>query len=355
MDHEDARQRQRQRRRRRGLGGRRGCEIEEEERAAPITGDPGSLERLCTVTVRACQLMRPLISAIYDELGQPSTSSDLGGGLLPSDEGGASSSSAAAAVVVVQKAKEDGSAFTIADGLVQRLLVDELFSRVPFRDVVGEEEEDEGAGGGGDGDSRGGAAVDARDGDERSWSRVNGLTVPMHLRSMVESTRSSVGSLAEESLLARGGGGASSSSGSDDDDDDRRCRYYRDLTVFIDPIDGTKEFSTGTMGGQCSVCVGFANGMGRAVGGVVYRPLSQPSPSPSDGGGGPDGGAPSGPTWAAGALSEGYAACDFGRSVGRTPDDDDDVGSATAVAEIALAGRGGVGGKKGGEGGGSAS
>jgi hypothetical protein len=213
MDHEDARQRQR--RRRRGPGGRRGCEIEEEERAAPITGDPGSLERLCTVTVRACQLMRPLISAIYDELGQPSTSSDLGGGLLPSDEGGASSSSssaAAAAVVVVQKAKEDGSAFTIADGLVQRLLVDELFSRVPFRDVVGEEEEDEGAGGGGDGDSRGGAAVDARDCDERSWSRVNGLTVPMHLRSMVESTRSSVGSLAEESLLAqRGGGGASSS------------------------------------------------------------------------------------------------------------------------------------------------
>jgi hypothetical protein len=158
MDHEDARQRQRQRRRRRGLGGRRGCEIEEEERAAPITGDPGSLERLCTVTVRACQLMRPLISAIYDELGQPSTSSDLGGGLLPSDEGGASSSSAAAAVVVVQKAKEDGSAFTIADGLVQRLLVDELFSRVPFRDVVGEEEEDEGAGaarGGGGGRFRG--------------------------------------------------------------------------------------------------------------------------------------------------------------------------------------------------------
>ena len=41
------------------------------------------------------------------------------------------------------RAKEDGSALTIADGLVQRLLVDALFSRVPFRDVVGEEEEEE--------------------------------------------------------------------------------------------------------------------------------------------------------------------------------------------------------------------
>ena len=42
-----------------------------------------------------------------------------------------------------RRAKEDGSALTIADGLVQRLLVDALFSRVPFRDVVGEEEEEE--------------------------------------------------------------------------------------------------------------------------------------------------------------------------------------------------------------------
>ena len=104
MDHEeDARQRQR---RRHGPPGHRGREIEEEEcggAAIPITGDPGSLERLCTVTVRACQLIRPLISAIYDELGgrQPSTSTsssdlELGGGgrLLPSDDkGGASSSS----------------------------------------------------------------------------------------------------------------------------------------------------------------------------------------------------------------------------------------------------------------------
>ena len=44
------------------------------------------------------------------------------------------------------------------------------------------------------------------------------------------------------------------------------------LTAFIDPIDGTREFCTG-LGGQCSICVGFADGAGQAVGGLVYRPL----------------------------------------------------------------------------------
>lgn len=44
------------------------------------------------------------------------------------------------------------------------------------------------------------------------------------------------------------------------------------LTAFIDPIDGTREFCTG-LGEQCSICVGFADGAGQAVGGLVYRPL----------------------------------------------------------------------------------
>ena len=37
---------------------------------------------------------------------------------------------------------------------------------------------------------------------------------------------------------------------------------YKDLTVFIDPIDGTREFSTGK-GEQCSICVGFADSSGK--------------------------------------------------------------------------------------------
>ncbi len=55
-----------------------------------------------------------------------------------------------------------------------------------------------------------------------------------------------------------------------------------------DPIDGTREFSTG-LGEQCSICIGFADDVGKAVGGLVYRPITSP------------------PTWAAGAASEKYA------------------------------------------------
>ena len=45
-------------------------------------------------------------------------------------------------------------------------------------------------------------------------------------------------------------------------------------TVFLDPIDGTREFCTG-LGHQSTICVGFAR-LGSPVGGLVYRPIPQP-------------------------------------------------------------------------------
>ena len=49
---------------------------------------------------------------------------------------------------------------------------------------------------------------------------------------------------------------------------------YGDLTAWIDPIDGTKEFSRGR-GDQCTICVGFANvELEHAFAGIVYRPIS---------------------------------------------------------------------------------
>jgi len=62
---------------------------------------------------------------------------------------------------------------------------------------------------------------------------------------------------------------------------------YQDLTIFIDPIDGTREFSTG-LGEQCSFCIGFNDASGKPVAGVVYRPITSP------------------PTYASGAKSENY-------------------------------------------------
>ena len=50
---------------------------------------------------------------------------------------------------------------------------------------------------------------------------------------------------------------------------------YDDITVFIDPIDGTREFSTG-LGEQCSICIGFSDAAGAPVAGIVYRPITDP-------------------------------------------------------------------------------
>jgi len=52
---------------------------------------------------------------------------------------------------------------------------------------------------------------------------------------------------------------------------------YGQLDVVIDPIDGTKEFSSG-FGEQCSICIGFtalsATGCRAPVAGLVYRPIT---------------------------------------------------------------------------------
>jgi len=60
---------------------------------------------------------------------------------------------------------------------------------------------------------------------------------------------------------------------------------FKKLTVFVDPIDGTREFATGK--GECvSILIGYNDQFGKPVAGIVYRPLTTPV------------------TWAAGAESE---------------------------------------------------
>lgn len=79
---------------------------------------------------------------------------------------------------------------------------------------------------------------------------VDGLSVPVAFRSLIDECREKMAALSSEIH-----GGA-----------------FRELTVFIDPIDGTREFSTGK-GEQCSICVGFSDAAGRPVAGIVYRPI----------------------------------------------------------------------------------
>ena len=183
------------------------------------SGSDGPLGRLVLTTKSACDVLKPMISQFYSAINSETS-----------------------------KLKADASVFTIADGLVQHLLVEHLFSGNKFAAVVGEEE----------------CVVNI---SSRPFT-VDDLTVPDEFCDTVEAAALEIRRLSEQ--IPAG------------------CPDYQRLTVFIDPIDGTREFSTG-LGEQSSVCIGFADAAGLPVAGLVYRPI----PSPA--------------TWAAGAASEGLA------------------------------------------------
>lgn len=128
--------------------------------------------------------------------------------------------------------KADKSVFTIADGIVQELLSEYLFAGPgKFSAIVGEEEE---------------SNVNIKN---RPYF-VDNLKVPPEFEDLIDKTRNTVVALG--SRIPAG--------------------VFSDLTVFIDPIDGTREFSTGK-GTQSSICIGFAGADGRPVAGLVYRPI----------------------------------------------------------------------------------
>ena len=181
---------------------------------------PIILGPLCLVCKRACDQMVPMISSFYSAINSQTS-----------------------------KLKADASVFTIADGIVQHLLINHLFSGNKFKDVVGEED---------------GCSVNIY---TRPFT-VDNLTVPEEFVECIEDVLQSIIKLSDEISP----------------------ESYKDLTVFIDPIDGTREFST-NLGEQCSVCIGFSSAVGKPVAGIVYRPLSNPV------------------TWAAGAVSESFSDC----------------------------------------------
>ncbi|KAJ9470400.1 putative inositol monophosphatase 3 [Diplonema papillatum] len=143
------------------------------------------------------------------------------------------------------KEKGDKSIFTVADGLVQHMITTELLAKAGL-EVVGEE--------------------DAKVNLERPPFTVDDLTVPGEVEGDVKEAQARLRALGEKLAAS--------------------AAELAGVTAFIDPIDGTREFSTG-LGEQCSICVGFAK-EGKAVAGVVFRPLTSP------------------PTYASGCPTEGY-------------------------------------------------
>jgi 3'-phosphoadenosine 5'-phosphosulfate (PAPS) 3'-phosphatase len=147
----------------------------------------------------------------------------------------------------LSKKKADMSVVTVADGLVQHLFSAHLFGGEKFEGIVGEE--------------------DGEINLDKPPFTVEGIAVPESFYTQITEMRSEFDTLAERVPAGS----------------------FRDATVFIDPIDGTREFAL-QLGEQSSICVGFAVA-GLPVAGIVYRPLTD--------------------TWAMGCGAEQFYQCDL--------------------------------------------
>lgn len=142
------------------------------------------------------------------------------------------------------KLKSDATYFTIADGIVQHMFIKHLFAGNKFAQIVGEEDE---------------SVINIL---EKPYS-VDDLTVPDEFNSIIAATLKEI-----DQLAAR-----------------IDPNLYKTMTVFVDPIDGTREFAT-AQGEYVTILIGYNDAIGHPSAGIMYRPLTTPV------------------TWAAGAASE---------------------------------------------------
>ncbi|KAG8461496.1 hypothetical protein KFE25_001100 [Diacronema lutheri] len=194
-------------------------------RMAATNAPAGSLQALCEVSKSACDAVEPMLKKFYDKISTNGRTAEA-----------------------CEKKKADATFFTIADGILQHMFVSHLFAGNKFAHIVGEEDS---------------SVINIA----TKPYFVDELEVPEEFEQIIDETLARVRALA-----------ATISDSA-----------YRDITAFVDPIDGTREFALG-QGDKVTVLLGFNDRDGRPCAGIMYRPLTAPV------------------TWAAGALSEGYKA-----------------------------------------------
>lgn len=142
------------------------------------------------------------------------------------------------------KLKSDATYFTIADGIVQHMFINHLFAGNKFAQIVGEEDE---------------SVINIL---EKPYM-VDDLVVPDEFNAIIATTLKEIDQIGTRI----------------------DSNLYKAMTVFVDPIDGTREFAT-AQGEYVTVLIGYNDAVGQPAAGIVYRPLTEPV------------------TWAAGAASE---------------------------------------------------
>mmetsp|Transcript_32364 Transcript_32364/g.100148 ORF Transcript_32364/g.100148 Transcript_32364/m.100148 type:complete len:448 (+) Transcript_32364:161-1504(+) len=177
------------------------------------------LTDLCQISKEACDAVTPMLLAFYEKIADQR-------------HGGAS------------KLKADATYFTIADGIVQHMIIEYLFAGDKFGQIVGEEDESE---------------INIV---EKPYT-VDDLEVPEEFNGIIDATLVKVRALADRI----------------------DSNAFKTMTAFVDPIDGTREFAT-ARGEYVTILLGYADELGHPTAGIMYRPLTEPV------------------TWAAGAKSE---------------------------------------------------
>lgn len=155
--------------------------LEKENAMLKASAGTATLTELTKITKQACDILQPMIQKFYDKINAPQ----------PGDS-------------ATTKKKADSSYFTIVDGVVQHLIINYLFKGNKFAEIVGEED---------------GSDINIV---QRPF-HVDELIVPEEFESIISEAREAMSQLA------------------------KRIDYfsYKSLTVFVDPIDGTREFATG--------------------------------------------------------------------------------------------------------------
>ena len=151
--------------------------------------------------------------------------------------------------------KADKSYFTIADGIVQHMIINVLFNNdnIQLKGIIGEEN----------------ANVNITN---RPYT-VDSLQVPEEYFDLVDNVVNQIQNLSKKINT-------------------NYNNVYKNNTIFVDPIDGTREFST-NLGEQCTILIGISDLHGKAIGGLIYRPI------------------PTTCEFALGCLSENYKKCYF--------------------------------------------
>lgn len=113
------------------------------------------------------------------------------------------------------KLKADSTFFSIADGIVQHMFIEYLFDSKKFAQIVGEEDE---------------TKVNILS----KPFMVDDLEVPEEFDELIESTLEKIKAIASRIHETA----------------------YKEITIFLDPIDGTREFATGK--GECvTILIGY--------------------------------------------------------------------------------------------------